>query len=115
MDNPPWVEIPARNPYGLFDMNRWGGEEALGLRSVTTFPSSPLNPGAYPNRFFWQSEVYYYDLYQDEWLSDGERDEDADGLTNYDETHGRMTQKYWAECYARAALAHPLRADQPRG
>jgi hypothetical protein len=32
-------------------------------------------------------------------LSDDERDEDADGLTNYDETHGRMSPGYWAGCY----------------
>src|SRR3954470_9959591 len=33
-------------------------------------------------------------------LSDNERDEDADGLTNFDEAHSRMTPQYWASCYA---------------
>jgi hypothetical protein len=33
------------------------------------------------------------------WLSDDERDEDADGLSNYDETVGRMQPKYWGGCY----------------
>ena len=37
------------------------------------------------------SETTYYDFDDDKFLSDDERDEDADGLTNYDETHGRMT------------------------
>ncbi len=32
-------------------------------------------------------------------LSDDERDEDADGLTNFDETHGRITPQYWTGCY----------------
>jgi hypothetical protein len=34
------------------------------------------------------------------WISDNERDEDADGLSNYDETHGRMTPEFWAGCYS---------------
>jgi hypothetical protein len=45
-------------------------------------------------------EEQYADLYANGWLSDDERDEDADGLTNYDETHGRMTPQYWAGCYS---------------
>jgi hypothetical protein len=32
-------------------------------------------------------------------VSDDERDEDADGLSNYDENSGRMTPGYWAACY----------------
>jgi hypothetical protein len=32
-------------------------------------------------------------------LSDDERDEDADGLSNYDELHGRMVADYWNNCY----------------
>jgi hypothetical protein len=45
------------------------------------------------------SEKYYYDENGDGWLSDDERDEDADGLSNYDETHGRLTTEYWKSCY----------------
>ena len=45
-------------------------------------------------------ESDYFDLYANTWLADDERDEDADGLTNYDETHGRMTPDYWAGCYS---------------
>jgi hypothetical protein len=41
------------------------------------------------------SERYYLDTSRDTWLSDDERDEDADGLTNYDETHGRMSARSW--------------------
>ena len=32
-------------------------------------------------------------------LGDNERDEDADGLTNYVEAHGQLTSGYWAACY----------------
>jgi hypothetical protein len=46
------------------------------------------------------TEEQYNDLYGNGWLSDDERDEDADGLTNYDESHGRLTPEYWAGCYS---------------
>ena len=49
------------------------------------------------------SETHYFDLDDDGWLSDDERDEDADGLSNYDETHGRMQSGCWAGCYDREA------------
>jgi hypothetical protein len=39
------------------------------------------------------------DLDADGYISDDERDEDADGLSNYDEAHGRMTPEFWASCY----------------
>jgi hypothetical protein len=46
------------------------------------------------------SEENYIDFYPaDGWVSDDERDEDADGLSNYDETHGRMTPAFWSNCY----------------
>ena len=81
-DNEPWWDHAAtRNPYGLFDMNRDRTE------------TSSAAPG------YWASELFYYDRYADGFLSDDERDEDADGLTNFDETHGRMTLTYWAGCY----------------
>lgn len=46
------------------------------------------------------SEVHYYDYDSDGFLSDDERDEDADGLTNFDEIRSRMTSEYWVACYA---------------
>ncbi len=45
------------------------------------------------------SEADYADYDGDGKLSDDERDEDADGLTNFDESHGRTTPEYWAGCY----------------
>ena len=45
------------------------------------------------------SELRYFDFDYDFKLSDDERDEDADGLTNYDEATGRMTPGFWAGCY----------------
>ena len=42
----------------------------------------------------------------DGYLSDDERDEDADGLSNYDELHGRMRPDYWSSCYPNEAPFH---------
>ncbi len=44
-------------------------------------------------------EVTYYDRDGTGRLSDAERDEDADGLSNFDETRGCMNPKYWADTY----------------
>jgi hypothetical protein len=40
-----------------------------------------------------------YDYDNDGFVSDDERDEDADGLSNFDETHGRMLPSWWSTCY----------------
>jgi hypothetical protein len=75
VDGAPWWDAGTeRNTYGLFDVDRDGTESA--------------------------TELYYNDNDNDGYLSDDERDEDADGLTNYDESHGRMTDPYWESCYA---------------
>ena len=69
--------------------------------------------GAEPD--YYRSEQGYYDFDSDGKLSDDERDEDADGLTNYDETHGRMLPAYWSGCYARESrVSGGLRRHEPR-
>jgi hypothetical protein len=40
-------------------------------------------------------------------LSDDERDEDADGLSNYDEVASRMSAPYWPSCY-QAEPSYPV-------
>ncbi len=72
----------ARNSYDIRDADRSGAVE-----------SSP-NGGA------WAAETTYYDTNDDDRLSDEERDEDADGLSNFDETRGCMGgQEYWTKLY----------------
>lgn len=56
---------------------------------------------------FYNSELRYYDFDEDGRLSDDERDEDADGLTNYDESHGRLLPAYWTACYVKEG-AYPV-------
>jgi hypothetical protein len=55
---------------------------------------------------YFRAEASYFDLNQDTKVSDDERDEDADGLTNYDEAHGRMTPGYWSSCYEKETPFH---------
>ncbi|HEV3375858.1 MAG TPA: hypothetical protein VG126_01105 [Thermoleophilaceae bacterium] len=44
-------------------------------------------------------EALHYDLDGSGYLSDEERDEDADGLLNFDENTGRMRADWWRSCY----------------
>jgi hypothetical protein len=51
---------------------------------------------------YFTSEAHWLDYPKNNgWLSDDERDEDADGLSNWDETHGRMTPDWWGARYKR--------------
>ena len=49
---------------------------------------------------FSKSELYAFSADGSKFLSDEERDEDADGLSNLDELRSRMTREYWTSCYA---------------
>jgi hypothetical protein len=46
-------------------------------------------------------ERYYYDQDLDGKLSDDERDEDGDGLGNWQEAHGFMTPEWWKHVYGK--------------
>jgi hypothetical protein len=84
----PWHDPANQDPFRLLDFNRSGGAPDALLPPVTGYTG------------FRRNETLYYDLDRDGYLSDDERDEDADGLTNYDETTGRMTPGYWDACYS---------------
>ncbi|HWK29653.1 MAG TPA: hypothetical protein VNS09_24015 [Solirubrobacter sp.] len=77
----PWLAFIS-DTRDLYDMDMDG--------NVTTTPQY----GQY------RAEATYWDLDGDGWVSDDERDEDADGLTNYDEVVGPMTAGWWAACYS---------------
>src|SRR5215217_3455013 len=72
----------ARTPYDIRDADRSGAVEGT------------------PNGGASAAETTYYDQNNDTRLSDEERDEDADGITNFDETGGCMSsQDYWSKLY----------------
>jgi hypothetical protein len=47
------------------------------------------------------AESHWWDIDRNNKLSDDERDEDGDGLSNYDEAHGQAQPSFWAGCYDR--------------
>jgi IPT/TIG domain len=87
-DVPEWWT--ARSPFDIRDMDRDGFEP---------------------------HEATYYDRDRNDLLSDAERDEDADGLSNWAESTGCLTRGYWDDLYD-GETAYPLqyaavRLDDP--
>ena len=75
-DDSRWFDYGAGwHPYSILDLDRNGTVDA--------------------------SEQTTLDANGDGYLSDDERDEDADGLSNFDEIRGRMTPDYWTACYSK--------------
>jgi hypothetical protein len=85
LDDPDTSDIAnawdPRADYDIRDMNRNG----LDPWEITYYDSGQTD-GQYPPR-------------QDGFLSDSERDEDADGLNNWAETRGCMSKPYWDGLY----------------
>lgn len=74
-DDVRWFDYePGWNPYSILDVDRSGQVSSI--------------------------EEVALDGNGDGFLSDDERDEDADGLSNFDEIRSRMVPGYWAACYA---------------
>ena len=69
-------------------------------RSIFDFNrDDTVTPGS--RAIYLYSERMQLDMDDDGWLTDDERDEDADGLTNWDESHGRMNASWWKSRYDR--------------
>jgi hypothetical protein len=56
-------------------------------------------------------EALHYDTNGNGWLSDDERDEDADGLSNFDENGGRVRADWWQSCYVKELPYYITYAD----
>jgi hypothetical protein len=89
-----WTVEIRGTQYKLDDLNRDGTE------------SSTWGPDGGGNDFG-VAETRWWDFDHDGRLSDDERDEDADGLTNYDEFIGRAQPGFWSSCY-QAESAYPV-------
>jgi hypothetical protein len=66
-------------------------ESTAGARNGGTYQSSETN--------WLDTHGANWSAGPDGWLSDDERDEDADGLSNYTETHGPMQPGWWTAFY----------------
>jgi hypothetical protein len=84
------------NGYATVDLNDiddptwWDGAQPFSIRNMDRL-------GAAPNA----TEIEYYDFFDNGKLDDAERDEDADGLTNWAETSGCMQPNYWVGLYTK--------------
>jgi hypothetical protein len=92
--------VPPSRPHterDLYDMDQDG--------TVTTVARLlALPPTGEQNR----AELTYWDLDHDGFVSDDERDEDADGLNNYYEASGGpMSPEFWEKCYSNE-LPYPI-------
>jgi IPT/TIG domain len=94
----------AASGYSTVWLPRGQGYNSLPALSAGAFNLRDLNQSGGPLS---ASEDRYYDFDLDGKLSDDERDEDADGLTNYDESTGRVVSGYWKACYKKEE-AYPL-------
>ncbi|HVL95460.1 MAG TPA: hypothetical protein VM266_06325 [Solirubrobacteraceae bacterium] len=91
-----WYE--PRQAYDIRDFNRDG----------TVSQERDLNL-ADDGKVYLRAEVTYYDADQDGWLHDGERDEDADGLNNFEESHGCTSRPEWWEKVYTKETGYPVK------
>jgi hypothetical protein len=97
--------LPAAGYSKQADFVNWA--TAAGYRSNLHVPD-PANPGGTVVTSLFDinldgtespGEALHYDTYGNGFLSDEERDEDADGLSNFDENGGRARAGWWSSCY----------------
>jgi hypothetical protein len=97
--------LEAAGYHAQADFTNWAA--ATGYRFGLHVPD-PTSPGDYIQVDLFDSdldgtesseEALHYDRDLSGFLSDEERDEDADGLTNYDEDRGRVHPAWWTSCY----------------
>jgi hypothetical protein len=86
-----WASLSGYRTVSLHNVPSWG----IGLERTDY-----LLFDADRDQYETVDERTYYDEDGDGWLSDDERDEDADGLSNYEESHGRLRPDYWTACYS---------------
>jgi IPT/TIG domain len=104
--DPRFPSLPAAGYAKQADFTDWAAR--TGYRWGIRVPDPNL-PGQYLVRDLFDfnldgteapAEGLHYDLDGNGYLSDEERDEDADGLMNFDENGGRLRSGWWASCYS---------------
>jgi hypothetical protein len=85
----PWYDAANAVSFDIRDANHSGAVDGNGRPDYAT-----NDPG------YLSGESFIYDRDGDAYISDDERDEDADGLSNVDELRGRMTPGFWKKCYS---------------
>jgi hypothetical protein len=99
--------LPAAGYSKQADFTNWA--TGAGYRFNLHVPDpSAIHQGVYIQRGLFDTnldgtespgEALHYDLDGNGFLADHERDEDADGMLNFDENSGRTQAGWWASCY----------------
>jgi hypothetical protein len=84
---------------GYWNIHRPDGGDGFLLDVNRDGVISETGTGARPGPGYWSSESHYLDISDNGWLSDDERDEDGDGLSNYVESHGPLQPGFWLAWY----------------
>jgi hypothetical protein len=71
------------------------------VRNLFDFDLNPATP----------EQDLHYDFDGNGFLADHERDEDADGMTNFDEDRGRTQASWWSSCYPAEKVYYITYAD----
>ena len=88
---PMWLE---------YKLNKYGHGPKVGNLQYSDGKQRSQDVTAPADPKFDYMDLVKYPSLQDGYLSDDERDADNDGLTNWDECCGRMTQDWWASEYS---------------
>jgi hypothetical protein len=78
------IDLPDQAGVNFFDVNRNG-----------LVDPAPVGGQGHAESSFLDTHGASWASGPDGWLSDDERDEDADGLSNFEETHGEMSNAAW--------------------
>jgi hypothetical protein len=102
-----FAALPAAGYSKQVDFGNWAS--AAGYRSNLRVPDpNSTGPGQFVTVSLFDFDLdpstpeqeLHYDFDNSGFLSDEERDEDADGLTNFDENLGRAQANWWTSCYS---------------
>jgi hypothetical protein len=94
-----FIEWAKKNGYSNIFLGWDSGQPSGEFSILDTNLDGSITDALNLNDEFRVAERYPFDFDNNGVVADDERDEDADGLTNFDETHGRMQPGYWTGCY----------------
>jgi hypothetical protein len=86
-------ELAAASGYGRPNLFSYTNPRTLTPYDLFDADRDPQTP---PDPYYWTNGSHSPTAY----VSDDERDEDVDGLSNFDENTGRMAASWWAACYS---------------
>ena len=106
-----WADLTG---YGTIAADPLGGRPTRAVSTSTTWTAAAARRRRCRPATRISAEATYWDLDGDGYVSDDERDEDGDGLNNYDESHGADDSPgWWRGCYPSEAAYPDRRTRAP--